>query len=878
MTERYSFAVDTSVWSQDNIDNVHSTLTDTINESYATAVEDSPSRYLSVLDSSGEMSLENLNITLSNPKLEVEEPVENFIPEEVLEQPQEESNEQQVVIFTIEGSDELFGIQVAQDEDGNLQKYQFQFRKNEEGQLEAIPESIQLLPMDEIEEQEVVEQVEENVHLFLQEENSADHILPDNTLVQEQEEESLLYEPNEVEEETVDIKPAILSLHNVKQELQESQSEYAIPEPVSEEPPEHHLDYEESPEQTQDNLEEYNEEEPFEHEENSSESAVLPEAKVFEHVEVQPDMEITQHEPPEEIEDFNNENVNDSDENDYQIVEGMHITGDVETNEINPVDKQNTFNSTNILKHVVKSNKDAHKLKKDNKLYFYVVQHPEKENVDSLSLEMSNLCRPKVNPRSILKSSHAMFQSKNEMENVEQQDERLNKRFARCKEAMQARIFNNFINKTTIPQAPIRQSRLPRKQKIKPLERMDEEIVVQEVMVSSTGFVDTTSGGVNKENLEVTEYVELTDSDDDYDPKKVNRKKKKHRRRKIEITISDESDVSNDSVIELNETDDEEPKSPDVPKRRRGRPPKNKPTETASSDSPAKKSRVEAIDNQTKPEIPCPKCEKTFPSQNSLKTHLQHHNLQSSIKNALPESKYKCDDCAISFKNSVLLKNHKCLKKFTCPVCKKKFPDTSSLTGHKRIHAKEQLVKTTAVAQVSPKKMKAVLPTQKSPPNKCKTCGKVCSSEQNLNVHVKTHKEYICGSCSASFISKFMLEKHVRENCVKFKMPQITRRSMRIKSASGVEKQQSPKSPKRASLKTGGKLSSLKVKCDNCNDQFATYKALIRHKVVKHNLETPDKATLKKVEVRNKFDGGVPAAKNLQNVWSNFKCELDFCE
>lgn len=199
-------------------------------------------------------------------------------------------------------------------------------------------------------------------------------------------------------------------------------------------------------------------------------------SQVFEHVEVRPDVAVPLDEETEETEDFNVE----SDENDYQIVEGLHITGDVETNEIQ--EKQNTVNNTNILK----PNKDSQKLlKKDNKVLFYVVQPPEKENVDSLSLEMSNLCRPKVNPRSILKSSHAMFQLRNE-----EQDDRINKRFGRCKEAMQARLLHNFINKTTIPQAPIRKNRLPRKQKIKPVERMDEEIVVEEVMVSSFGFME----------------------------------------------------------------------------------------------------------------------------------------------------------------------------------------------------------------------------------------------------------------------------------------------------------------------------------------------------------------------------------------------------
>lgn len=196
MTEQYSFTVDTGVWSQDNIDGVHTNLSDTMNESYVTAEEDSPSRYFSVIDSSNEMSLDNLNITLSNPKLEVED---DFIPEEVPEQVQEEPSEQQVVVFTVEGSDELFGIQVAHDEEGNLQKYQFQFRKNEEGQLEAIPETVQLLPMEEEQGAEAVPESGDTGQIFHEEE----HILP--------EEETLMYQSEEIEDEPLDVKPGYLT-------------------------------------------------------------------------------------------------------------------------------------------------------------------------------------------------------------------------------------------------------------------------------------------------------------------------------------------------------------------------------------------------------------------------------------------------------------------------------------------------------------------------------------------------------------------------------------------------------------------------------------------------------------------------------------------
>jgi hypothetical protein len=951
MTERYSFAVDrhlvpnisvdeSVVWNHDNIDAVNSTLTDTINEGYVTAEEDSPTQYLSVLDSTSEISLENLNITLANPKLEVEETADNFITDQILDQVPDEINDQQVVVYTVEGSDELYGIQVAQDEDGNYQKYQFQFRKNEEGQLEAIPETIQLLPMEEDVQEGAVDGLEHvnaatednasephSVHIFVQEDNSGEHILPDNCMEQEQNEEedvtTVMYENEEIEEESVDIKPGILCLQSVKQELQEHQDEYNADEAMEEAPSETFAEnlegqqltnFSEGQEPCEEVLMEYHNqmgnsvhveensvsseapsnEMTLRYEEKESEECPVVEACLngndFETVEVNPDVEPTPTEDSqEETEDFTNDTpINDSDVEDYHIVEGLHITGDVEPNyELG--DKHQTSNNTNILRQALKNNKEQQRIKKDNKFYLYVVQHPEKENVDSLSLEMSNLCRPKVNPRSILKSSHAMFQAKNEMENDEPQDERLNKRFARCKEAMQARIFHNFINKTTIPQAPVRKDRLPRKQKIKPVERIDEEIVVQEVMVSSNRFVEMYGGAalVNKENLEVTDYVELTDSDDDYEPKKIVRKKKKHRRKKIEITISDESDESRDSVIELDESEEESPNvkeevksdnSASPTKRRRGRPPKNHkpsdPSNPPSTESPAKKSRLEAPENPTKPEIPCPKCNKTFPSQNSLKTHLQHHSLQSSIKNALPEYKYKCDHCAATFKNNILLKKHSCPKAYGCSVCKKRFPDVSSLNGHKRIHAKEQLLKSTTAAHVSPKKMKPVPSAAfKSPKRtnsvKCKTCGKVCSSAQNLSVHMKTHREYICGTCSLSFVSQLVLEKHVRENCVK--SPQVNRRSTRIKSTSSLAATAKPA----ASTLTA---SCTKVKCDNCTLQFGSHQALFKHKVLKHGLDTPDKKVLEEEEDTKGVHGGVPAAKRLKNAYSGLRCQLDFTD
>lgn len=71
--------------------------------------------------------------------------------------------------------------------------------------------------------------------------------------------------------------------------------------------------------------------------------------------------------------------------------------------------------------------------------------------------------------------------------------------YLRCKT-----IFIVNLYRTTIPQAPVRQTRQPRKQEIKPVsERRDEEIIVQEVMISSNGFVENLNQKFKNKKLQV---------------------------------------------------------------------------------------------------------------------------------------------------------------------------------------------------------------------------------------------------------------------------------------------------------------------------------------------------------------------------------------
>lgn len=93
-----------------NYSNPSINLSDGITE-YITTNEDGSdsTQYLSVL--SQDLSLQEMNVTLTTDKV-----VEN----------NEETN--QPFIFTVDGTNEIYGVQVAQDDDGNLRKYQIQYR------------------------------------------------------------------------------------------------------------------------------------------------------------------------------------------------------------------------------------------------------------------------------------------------------------------------------------------------------------------------------------------------------------------------------------------------------------------------------------------------------------------------------------------------------------------------------------------------------------------------------------------------------------------------------------------------------------------------------------------------------------------------------
>lgn len=680
----------------------------------------------------------------------------------------------------------------------------------------------------------------------------------------------------------------VTNIHNIKQELLNEDSQDNIEE-LSEVVTQQNCKLE--------NYEEYQADEITNHIENIYQDEVSTEA------EPQENSEATQYEEYEEVyiqgpemrleqEQAEVENhivsglhseLSEVHQSDSIIINGMHISADTnsfqhpETQSILQTALEDPPNSNILKQYAAKINSENNV---DSKVLYYIVQQvpQEKENVNN-----SIIYKPyKTNPRSILKTSYSV-----PVVEEPQYDAKFDKRFLKSREAVQARVLHNYITKTTIPQAPVRQQRLPRKQKIKPVnERVDEEIIVEEVMVSSNGVIEAVDPlKTRRNNIHVTEYVELTDSEDEGHKYKT----------------GVESDAS---VIEIHSDEDVE-ESP----KKRGRPRKPEVGKPTPSNGAVKKKRNRLVETQ---EVKCPRCPKTFPNQNCLNTHIQHHNLESSMlsqqskSKTVIEYKHKCKDCESTFKNAILLNKHKCstsasskpVKKMECTVCKKKFTDITLFNNHKRSHIKENVLKSTSSIRVSPAKYppdrSKIDRPKKSPAFKCGDCAKAFATTELLRSHSQIHKKLSCLSCTKTFSSKILLDTHVRENCVKYKSPQGNRRlSFKITSSIGSNKRRSslirPRKPTSRKTDVGLKsavntpsTSKVQMGCELCPSTFSTHKDLFKHKVVKHGLETPDKTvtakTRKSLYKPLNTHGGIPANERLRKAYAELKQKLDCSE
>ncbi|CAH1963430.1 unnamed protein product [Acanthoscelides obtectus] len=729
MSERLSLsAQDGAHWNKQmlrqslNFSNI-SDITINNEESYMTAIDaGDDTQYLSVIGADDGTFEVAESAGLNEEHIE-ESTLENNTNNET-DQVQNEGN--QVIIFNVEGSDELFGLQLAEDEEGNLQKYQFQYRTTEDGQLEAMPETLTLLPNDDIQQdQEITEQPSYSLKVEARIGNK--EVCSNETYVEQLEDIPQIVvkgEPTDetfdIEQELADIKPGDTDLPT----LNVPNDRITI------------LEYDgfntESNEHTIENIIITHEDEAAYAVEDSNEMNMYNlnsnHADQERLQQIQEASDTVEDEPESDSETFENS-------------EGPHVTGEEEILLENVhIEVQEPMKSTNTDSAKDCLNPNKLQSKKARPMYHCI---SEKENLNMIPMYVTNQMTTQgvkpTHPRSLLKCDvdsrvtekeksakpDARFgivptmkkQSKFGIDLPANADH-IDKRFARSKEAMQAMMFDHFISKTTIPHAPVRHNRLPRKQEIKPVaNRRDEEIIVQEVMVSSKGFVENTEERLRNTNqFPITSVVELSDSDDDTVSKSKNKANKSGcDTENLVIEINSDDDIDKNDAVETNndaiQTNNDQGGDGEGEKRCRSISPKN--TYIPSDDSsPSKKSRTESEpeSDSGKKEFDCPHCSKSFPSPNSLSTHIQHHNLENSLRKKelkfpRPEYKFKCDNCQESFKNSVLLNRHDCKgngSNMTCNVCLKKFGCAASLSVHKKSHVKQNLMKNTTTLTVNP--------------------------------------------------------------------------------------------------------------------------------------------------------------------------------
>ncbi|XP_060525654.1 uncharacterized protein LOC132701598 [Cylas formicarius] len=827
------------------VDANDSDLTDTIDESYATAIEGNETQYLSVLETSDDMTLNDLQTIIERAKCAEDHDVATATESSPVEA---DVDQNQVVVFTMEGSDDLYGLQVATDDHGNVRKYQFKLGTTVDGQLEAIPDSIKLVEEVQDEAKAPTEFVKcrslvPEQHLELCEEDGFEEVRDEAVEPPGHSEDSLLavYIKGERRSPTPvdtpdffgdfgDSGDAEVTLNYDAGPVDDVLDEKAAPKSgggggVA----------------------------------DFSEKLAIPEAADADHAHLAIDDAAMR---------YINVTVGDDDDEDV-VDEQQYVDGDhyeeiyVQENRIREAgdhlrhphhrigdegggagvdqaavasdfilhevtETPSALEKTNILKRAGACAVKETRTRRMNSDTVYYVVYPDKENVQGAPIARK---LTKTNPRSILKATVAPRMQTVITNTVPAGDERFQKRFAKSKEAVEAKLFHNFINRTTVPQAPVRRDRLPRKQKIRPVGRRDDddEIIVQEVVLSSDGVVESIADKLrHTDQLEVTAVVELTDSEDEGAAQ-------------THVINSDGESEAEDRVDAGLAPVPEEP-------------------EGSATTRPGDKE-----------EIACPNCPKTFASQNSLNTHIHHHNLEDTLKKKKRrktkpppmEYKHRCDVCEQTFKNVVLLGRHACPKekaeKRECEICRKTFRDVSLFNIHKRGHAKSNLVRmTTGVVNASPKKSRASV----SGCLTCAECGRLCGSDAVLKIHQGTHKKYACTACAATFPSRLLLDAHKRTRCVKPRSPATPKMA---------------KSSSETSFRAP--IHGVKLACDQCDSLFGSYRELYTHKVQRHGMDTPDKSLLAKKSKRVSYKArsahsGIPTNDRMKKAYAELRKKM----
>lgn len=213
---------------------------------------------------------------------------------------------------------------------------------------------------------------------------------------------------------------------------------------------------------------------------------------------------------------------------------------------------------------------------------------------------------------------------------------------------------------------------------------------------------------------------------------------------------------------------------------------------SADESSPSKKTRTDTSETESdtpKREVSCPLCPKTFPSPNSLSTHIQHHNLENRMRKSRPntfEFKHKCPDCETTFKNSLLLSRHICSKNdkknnnfHQCDDCKKIFENQLLFKNHKKTHEASGSSKTftrpssvtkqlTLVPKIIVEEYSKGSDSDSKPPKVAgwrNTTSKPSTLPKRQTLlpreNIDFANKYKCEKCDHSFKNSILLRKHI---------------------------------------------------------------------------------------------------------------------
>ena len=162
----------------------------------------------------------------------------------------------------------------------------------------------------------------------------------------------------------------------------------------------------------------------------------------------------------------------------------------------------------------------------------------------------------------------------------------------------------------------------------------------------------------------------------------------------------------------------------------------------------------------------CDICGKSFTYHNTLKLHKLHHAGERPFKCTVPN----CGKSYLSSSHlkGHITAVHSGEKKFVCPVCNKRFPYEHSLKTHMPLHTDQReficcVCSKGFVTQGALRSHEALHePNQGS--YQCKECGKTYRTPNQLRGHERRHtpdrNRYMCHICGCTFMFRSNLEAH----------------------------------------------------------------------------------------------------------------------